>query len=248
MLDQKKVLITGATTPIGLKIIQALQHKYKQVEFVCVTRSKERLISLFDSNAIDTSQIIIAECDLSNYTMASHCLLPILEKKNTIDAVLNIAGMFISKPFLDCDENDFELLVSSNLKTTCVATNIALPYLLRNRGGSIVNLSSTLGLHTIEGTNNVVYDSVKAAIIKFTQSLAKELGPNNIRVNCICPGILVDDMPQDKIRNIAGVLATQPLKRFGNAEEIADAIMYVLSPEASWMTGNIMSINGGINL
>jgi len=248
MQDKIKVLITGATSPIGLRTIHALQHTYKHVEYVCVTRSKAKLVSLFDNYAIDTSRIIIAECDLSNYSQSAQCLLPILDQKGTIDAVLNIAGLFISKPFLDCDEHDFELLVSSNLKTTYVATHIALPYLLKNRGGSIVNISSTLGLHTIEGANNVIYDAVKAAIIKFTQSLAKELGPNNIRLNCICPGILVDDMPQDKIQDIADVLTAQPLKRFGKAEEIANAIMYILSPEASWMTGNFMCINGGINL
>ena len=248
MQDQIKVLITGATTPIGLNTIQALQNTYMHVELVCVTRSKEKLTSLFKKKSIDTSQIIIVECNLANYTLASRCLLPILDQKGTIDAVINIAGLFISKPFLDCDENDFELLVSSNLKTTYVATHIALPFLLRNRCGSIVNISSTLGLRTIEGANNVIYDATKAAVIKYTQSLAKEFGPNNIRVNCICPGILVDDMPQDKIQNLAGVLMTQPLKRFGKAWEIANAIMYLLSPEASWMTGNILCVNGGINL
>lgn len=248
MSEQKKILITGAATLIGLSVIQKLQDQHKQTTFVCVTRNKEKLLTLLYSKGLGDIHYKIAECDLSNYPESQSVLIPILKELGCLDAILNIAGKFISKPFLDSDVDDFDLLISANLKTTYTASHIGLPYLLKNKGGNIVNISSTLGLHTIDGANNVIYDAVKASIIRFTQSLAKELGPSNIRVNCVCPGILIDDMPNEKVHDMTYVLSSQPIKRFGNAEEIADSIIYILSQQASWMTGNIMSLDGGINL
>ncbi len=248
MSEPKKILITGAATSIGLSVIQKLHNQNEQSTFVCITRNKEKLLTLLHDKGLGDIQFKIAECDLSNYYESKSVLVPILKELSCLDAILNIAGMFISKPFLECDEYDFDLLISGNLKTTYTATHIGLLYLLKNKGGNIVNISSTLGLHTIDGANNVIYDAVKAAIIRFTQSLAKELGPSNIRVNCICPGILIDDMSNEKVQDMASVLSSQPIKRFGNAEEIADSIIYVLSQQASWMTGNVMTLNGGINL
>ena len=248
MRAQKIILITGAATPIGLSIIQKLHNQRKQATFVCVTRNKDNLSKLLHDKRLDDIHYEIAECDLSNFPESQSVLTPILKELGRLDTILNIAGKFISKPFLDCDEGDFNVLVSANFKTTFTATHIGLPYLLKNKGGNIINISSTLGLHTIDGVNNVIYDAIKAAIIRFTQSLAKELGPSNIRVNCICPGILIDDMSNKRIHDMAGILTSQPIKRFGNAEEIADAIMYILSQQASWMTGNVMTLNGGLNL
>lgn len=248
MSEQKKILITGAATPIGLSVIQKLHNQHEQVTFVCVTRNKDKFLTLLHDKGLGDIHYKIAECDLSNYPESQSVLGPILKELSCLDAILNIAGKFISKPFLDYDVDDFDLLISANLKTTFTATHIGIPYILKNKGGNIVNISSTLGLHTIDGANNVIYDAVKAAIIRFTQSLAKELGPSNIRINCICPGILIDDMSDEKVQDIAGILSSQPIKRFGNAEEIADSIIYILSQQASWMTGNIMSLNGGINL
>lgn len=248
MSEQKKILITGASTPIGLSVIQKLHNQHERTTFVCVTRNKEKLLTLLHDKGLSDIHYKIAECDLSNFHESQSVLIPILKELGCLDAILNIAGMFISKPFLECDEDEFDLIISANLKTTYTATHIGLPYMLKNKGGNIVNISSTLGLHTIDGANNVIYDSVKAAIIRFTQSLAKEFGPSNIRVNCVCPGILIDDMSNEIVQDMASVLSSQPIKRFGKAAEIADSIIYILSQQASWMTGNVMTLNGGINL
>lgn len=244
----KKILITGASSSIGLKTIQAFQETNAQTHFVCTTRDSVRLHQLLVDNSLESSHVTIAECDLGDYRRASDVLIPVLDNLECIETVVNIAGMYISKPFLDCMENDFDMLVSSNLKTTYVATHISLPYLLKNKGGSIVNISSTLAVRTISGANNVIYDATKAAVIKFSQSLAKEMGPNNIRVNCICPGVLSDNLHVNDNMCMMELLNDQPIKRFGQAIEIADAIVFLSNEKSKWITGNVMMINGGINL
>lgn len=250
------IVLTGASSKMGLVTIKKFLQKYVDCKILCITRNANSLYEQLERVNINAEQILVAETDLSNTKESKDRLYPILESIGSIDILVNIAGFFHSKPFLDTCENDFDMLVGCNLKTIYSSASIVVPYMLSSRHGNIVNISSALGLHTINGSNNVVYDAVKAAVIQFTKSLAKELGRSNIRVNCICPGILhpSDDnlmgLPyeQESINKIMRHLNHQPLQFFGSYTNVADAIAFLSSEESSWTTGAVLSIDGGIIL
>lgn len=252
----KNIVLTGASTPIGISTIRKFQQLYSNCTIACITRNERKLISLFEKMSIDRSSIIIIECNLTDYGKSKNILNNAITKMKTVEILINIAGLFISKPFLDTDIHDFENIINTNFKISYVTTQIVLPYLLKNGSGCIINISSTLGLHTIKGVNNVIYDAAKAAIIQFTKSLAVELGPSNVRVNCICPGILnpIDnnspnrDSMYEEIQSITGHLKNQPLKWFGMSDDIANGILFFSDEHNKWITGAILPIDGGMNL
>ncbi len=165
---------------------------------------------------------------------------------DTIDILVNVVGGLVArKPLAEMDEEFFEYVMKLNVTSTFLATKAVVPHM--DDGGSIVNFSSQAGRDG-GGPGAIAYATAKGAIMTFTRGMAKELGPSNIRVNCVCPGMISttfhDTFTKDQVR--ANVAAATPLRREGQAKEVADLVTYLASPAASFITGAGVDINGGM--
>ena len=163
-----------------------------------------------------------------------------------IDILVNVVGGLVARKSLaEMDEEFFEHVMKLNVTSTFLTTKAAGP--LMGDGGSIVNLSSLAGRDG-GGPGASAYATAKGAIMTFTRGMAKELGPKNIRVNCVCPGMIStsfhDEFTKDEVRkNVAG---GTPLRREGQAQEVADLVVYLGSSDSSFLTGTSVDINGGL--
>lgn len=254
-MNNKVIVITGASSDMGIATIKRMREVYNEPILVCITRNQENLKRKFEECDVSQDRIVFAECDLAHYNVAMSKIQSVLNNYSRVDILINIAGLFVAKPFLETEIDDFDTIVNSNLKSCYTAIKIVVPYMLSNNGGSIVNISSALGIHTIKSGRSSIYDASKAGIIQLTKSLAVEFGADNIKVNCICPGILVpsDDardspMSYQTIKNLSSHLKDQPLKRLGTAKNIADAIIFLSGTWSDWTTGAVLSVDGGIIL
>ena len=164
-----------------------------------------------------------------------------------IDVLVNVVGgMVARKTLAEMDQDFFESIMRLNVTSAFLTCKLVTPYM--REGSAIVNLSSLAGRDG-GGPGASAYATSKGAVMSFTRAMAKELGPSNIRVNCVCPGMIAttfhDTFTKDAVR--AKVAASTPLRREGQAEEVADLVAYLASPEASFITGASVDINGGLN-
>ena len=162
-----------------------------------------------------------------------------------IDILVNVVGgMVARKPLAEMDQDFFNHVMQLNVTSTFLATQSVVPHM--TDGGTIVNFSSLAGRDG-GGPGAAAYATSKGAIMTFTRSMAKELAPQHIRVNCVCPGMISttfhDVFTKDEVRK--NVAASLPLKREGQAAEVADLVAYLASDESSYMTGASIDINGG---
>jgi 3-oxoacyl-[acyl-carrier protein] reductase len=165
---------------------------------------------------------------------------------NKVDILVNVAGgLFARKTLEEIDEKFYDLIMTVNFKSVVFVTKTFKS--LMGQGGAIVNFASQAARDG-GGPGAYLYASSKGAVTTFTRGLAKELGPQGIRVNAVCPGMIAtkfhDDFTKDQVR--ANVAAGTPLRREGKAEEVADLVAYLASDEASFLTGNNVDINGGL--
>jgi 3-oxoacyl-[acyl-carrier protein] reductase len=163
-----------------------------------------------------------------------------------IDVLANVVGgMVARKPLAEMDEEFFDHVMRLNLNSTFLTMKAVVPHM--GDGGSVVNFASLAGRDG-GGPGAAAYATSKGAVMTFTRAMAKELGPSNIRVNCVCPGMISttfhDSFTKDAVR--ANVAAGTPLKREGRAEEVADLVGYLASDESSFLTGTSVDINGGL--
>jgi len=165
---------------------------------------------------------------------------------DSIDILVNVVGGLIArKPLAEMDADFFENVMQLNVTSTFLTSKFVVPHM--GEGGSIVNLASQAGRDG-GGPGALAYATSKGAVITFTRGLAKELGPSGIRVNCVCPGMISttfhDTFTKDEVRK--NVAAGTPLRREGQASEVADLVTYLASPDAAFVTGASIDINGGM--
>lgn len=165
---------------------------------------------------------------------------------DSIDILVNVVGGLVArKPLAEMDEAFFEGVMKLNVTSTFLTMQAVVPHM--GEGGSIVNFSSQAGRDG-GGPGASAYGTAKGAVLTFTRAMAKELGPSGIRVNCVCPGMIAttfhDTFTKDEVR--ANVAAATPVRREGQASEVADLAAYLASPESSFITGAGVDINGGM--
>ncbi len=165
---------------------------------------------------------------------------------DSIDILVNVAGSLVARKTLaEMDESFFEGVMKLNVTSAFLATKFVVPHM--QAGSSIINFASQAGRDG-GGPGACAYATSKGAVMTFTRAMAKELGPSNIRVNCVCPGMISttfhDRFTKDAVR--ANVASATPLRREGQASEVADLVIYLASPEASFITGASLDINGGM--
>lgn len=165
---------------------------------------------------------------------------------NSIDILVNVVGGLVARKTLaEMDVEFFESVMRLNVTSSFLTAKLVTPHM--PAGGAIVNLSSLAGRDG-GGPGAGAYSTAKGAVMTFTRALAKELGPKNIRANCVCPGMIAttfhDTFTKDEVRK--NVAAATPLRRQGQSSEVADLVVYLASPEASFITGASVDINGGL--
>lgn len=237
---KKAVLITGAGSGIGAAT--AIEFSRQGYFVYLLGRNREKL----QNTALQCRQgASIIACDLKDPVQVIKKINEVLAVQiHEVEVLVNNAGIFAKHSTADGSDDLWLEQFQVNLLGALRVTRLMIPYFLRLGRGSIVNVSSTLGLKPTSDTS--AYSATKAAMINWTQSLAQELGSQNIRANAICPGIV--ETPIHGGMDMKTIGHIQPLGRVGQPEEIAKSIYFLASPDSAWTTGAVLSVDGGIHL
>lgn len=239
----KTAIVTGASKGIGAVIASRLNELgYNLVlNYRSNTASMEELINSFTNKE---TQNVIVQCDISNYEDAKKLVDSAYENFKTVDVLVNNAGITKDNLLPLMSEEEFDMVIDTNLKGTFNCCKFISKKMLKQKYGRIINISSVVGLAGNAGQVN--YSASKAGVIGMTKSMARELGKKNILVNAIAPGFIqtemTDKIPEDmKLEMLKNI----PLQRLGQPSDIADAVEFLISDKASYITGQVLSVNGG---
>lgn len=232
----KTVLVTGGSRGIGRAICKAFSDEGYFV-IINYNRSKDEAESLCKSlkNAVTYKADVTNKEDIAAMTAA----FP------EIDVLVNNTGVSLFGVFDGLPEEQVRHLYEVNLFGTLSVSRAVLPSMIRRKNGCIINISSVWG--QCGASCEVDYSASKAAVIGFTQALAKEVGPSYIRVNCVCPGVIDTDMnARLTIAEVETIVESIPLERLGKPEDVANAVLFLAGEKASYISGAVLSVNGGL--
>ncbi|WP_136482842.1 SDR family NAD(P)-dependent oxidoreductase [Cognatitamlana onchidii] len=240
-MKNKTVIITGASTGIGKEIAKYFIARKSNV--VMNSFNEDNLIKAFNDLGAPSNATYLAG-DISKQKTSKKLAALAKEKFNSVDVLINNAGVFAPKPFLDVEEKDLDLYLGVNLKGTYFTSQAVIPQMLKQQNGSIINIGTVLVDHAIDGFPATAPLTSKGAIHSLTRQLAAEFGKNNIRINTIAPGIIRSPL-QGKIgiENADSLAGLHLLNRIGEAIEIAEAAYYLAS--SNFITGETINIAGG---
>ena len=240
----KVAFITGATRGIGRQIAITLA---KEGFDIAINYRKE------NEDLIETQKMVedqMVKCftvqgDVSSFEDSERMVKDIIEEFNHIDILVNNAGITKDMLLMRMKKEDFESVIDANLVGTFNITKNVIPYMMKNRSGRIINVSSVVGISGNAGQTN--YSASKAGIIGFTKSLAKEVGSRNILVNAVAPGFIetqMTDVLKEEVKE--EISKTIPLKRMGTVEDVANVVKFLASKDSSYITGQVINIDGGM--
>lgn len=240
---KKVILVTGASRGIGNNIARNLAKE--NIVIANYNKSEIEAKKLKKDLEEKNINIDIVKANVCNRKQVQEMIKQVLNKYGHIDILINNAGISQYKLFTDITDNDWEEIMNINLNANFIVTQEVVKNMIHNKKGLIVNISSIWGI--TGAAMEVAYSTSKAGIIGLTKSLAKELGPSNIRVNAIAPGIINTEMnskfSKEEINNIKEEI---PLEKIGEPEEITKCIEWLIKD--NYTTGQIISINGGWNI
>lgn len=239
----KTAIITGASKGIGAAIALRLNELgYNLVlNYRSNTGSMEELINNFSNK--ETKNVTV-QCDISNYEDAKRLIDEAYENFGSVDVLINNAGITKDNILPMMSEDEFDQVIDTNLKGTFNCCRHISKRMLKQKYGRIVNISSVVGLAGNAGQVN--YAASKAGVIGMTKSMARELGKKNVLVNAVAPGFIQTEMTDkipDDIKN--EMMKNIPLQKLGQPSDIADAVEFLISDKASYITGQVLSVNGG---
>lgn len=239
----KTVLITGASGEIGSAIALMLaKNNYNLI--LQYNENQENINRIKEESLEFNINVNVIQADLAQETGLNKLFSEInsLHLRPTI--LINNAGISAYGLIQDVSYNDYLKVVNTNLTSTFFCSQQVLTYMLKERFGRIINISSVWG--NVGAANEVLYSTTKGAINTFTKALAKELAPSGITVNAIAPGIVMSKMMANFSEDeINALLMEMPMNRFAMPEEIAQAVLYLIDPSSSYVTGQILTIDGG---
>ena len=235
----KTVLITGGSRGIGKAMVYAFARAGYNV-LLNFNKSE----SLANEIASEFNNVKVYGADVGNQENVLHMVNYAKENFGGIDILINNAGIACNGLFQDLQQDEWNRLINTNLTGVYNCTKAVLPDMIAKKQGKIINISSIWGM--VGASNEVAYSASKAGVIGLTKALAKEVGPSNIQVNCIAPGIVMTDMISDYSLDELNAITDQiPLGRIGSTNDIADLALFLASDSANYITGQIFSPNGG---
>lgn len=239
MRDNKVVFITGGDKGIGRAIVLRLAELYENVIFTYRTNI-EGARAILDSH----HNITCYPCDLSDIQQVKTVAVDVLKKFGRVDILINNAGSENDATFMKMDEKQWIDVINVNLMSLYYFAHSFIPDMINNSWGRVVNFTSIAGYTGAFGKSN--YSAAKAGVVGFTKSLALEFGNKNITVNAISPGAICTDMLMRIPEKYRGkILENIPMQRFGEANEVADLVEFLISNKASYINGQTIHINGG---
>lgn len=237
------ILITGASRGIGRAAAIAFANSGYTV-IVNYLSSEAKALELCSDIKASGGRAIPVRFDVSNRLEVHETLVEIQQKVGHINTLINNAGVAFDGLFTQTSEGDWNRLFDVNVNGVYNCISELLPAMIRAKCGCIINVSSIWGL--VGASCEVAYSSTKAAVIGLTKALAKEVGPSGIRVNCIAPGVIDTDMNSAYSKaDIDALIEATPLSRIGIPEDIASLMLFLASDKASFITGQVISPNGG---
>ncbi|MCD8378108.1 MAG: 3-oxoacyl-[acyl-carrier-protein] reductase [Candidatus Gastranaerophilales bacterium] len=239
--DKKTALVTGGSRGIGRACAIELAKAGYDVVINYAGNSEAAAKTVEDIKALGVN----AEAyrfDVSNKEEVDKSITEIIEKYSRIDVLVNNAGITRDDLFIRMGEDKWNAVINTNLNSAYYVSKPVVKLMMKQRSGSIVNTTSVVGLYGNAGQAN--YSAAKAGLVGFTKSLAKELGVRGIRVNAVAPGFISTDMTKD-LRNTDEYMKMIPLKRMGEAEDIAKAVKF-LAVDADYVTGQVLQVDGGL--
>ena len=238
---EKVAIVTGGSRGIGKAIVEALARKNIKV-VANYNQSGEKVKKLKEELEKESILIDIFKADVSNREQVKEMVDYTINKYGKIDILINNAGINQEKMFQDITDEDWDNIIKVNLYSVFCTTQEVVQYMINQKKGCIINLSSIYGING--GSCAVVYSATKAGIDGITKALAKELGPSDIRVNSIAPGYIDTDMNQKYSgEEVEEIKEETPLEKIGKPEDIAKCIEWLV--EDNFTTGQVISINGG---
>ena len=237
MFENKIVIITGGSRGIGKAIAMDFAGAGAKV-YITYKNSVE-------TGVFDAAGIKYAQCDAASTKEVQDFVDGVIKDNGRVDILVNNAGLTKDGLLMRMSEADWDIVLDTNAKGVFNFTKAVTRQMISQKQGKIVNISSVVGLTGNAGQAN--YAASKAAVIGFTKSIAKELASRNINVNCIAPGYIDTDMTNklnDTVKQ--GILEAVPLKRIGDGSDIANAVMFLSSDKASYITGQTICVDGGM--
>jgi 3-oxoacyl-[acyl-carrier protein] reductase len=246
VLENKIALVTGGSRGIGKSIALTFADAGATVILTYRSSSAEAQ-AVVDEIKRKGHEASAFQADAANFTQAKELVDRIVEQYKRLDILVNNAGITKDTLLMRMNEEDWDVVINTNLKSVFNFTKAVVRQMLSQRSGKIINMTSVVGLMGNAGQAN--YAASKAGIIGFTKSIAKELGSRNIQVNAVAPGFVDTDMTAKLNDEQKKALAEQiPLKRTAKPEEIARVVMFLASPEADYITGQVICVDGGMAL
>ncbi len=241
-LKGKTVLVTGSSRGIGAKTAQHLADLGMRVA-VTYGRSKDKAEEIYKS--LNGDGHLLLPFNVSDEASIKEGFDLISKEFSGLDGLVNNAGITRDQLILRMKEEDFDQVISTNLRGVFLCTKLAVKTMMKAKKGSIVNITSVIG--QMGGAGQANYAASKGGVEAFTKSIAQEVGSRNIRVNCVAPGFIATDMteelPEDR-KN--AILSSVPLNSIGEPIDVAQSVAFLLSDESKYITGQTIGVNGGL--
>lgn len=246
MLKNKVALVTGASRGIGRQIALSLAKEGATV-VVNYNGNKEKADEVVAAIVAEGGVAESYGCNVADFEAAGEMITEVIKKYGSLDILVNNAGITKDGLLLKMTEEDFDKVIDINLKGSFNCIKHVSRQMLKQKAGRIINMSSVVGVVGNAGQTN--YAASKAGVIGMTKSVARELGSRGITVNAIAPGYIDTDMTAVLSDEIKGqIVDSVPLKRMGQVEDIANAVVFLASDKASYITGQVLSVDGGMSM
>jgi 3-oxoacyl-[acyl-carrier protein] reductase len=245
-LTNKVAIVTGGARGIGRDIVWLLAQEGAEVHFFYY-QSQAPAQSLVETAKAEGLNLHAHQVDVGQAGQCQQAVQHILDKTQQVDVLVNNSGIVRDNLLVALEAQDIQAVVNTNLMGVFYMTQAVAPYMMSQRSGSIINISSVSGEKGGRGQSN--YAATKGAINAFTKSMAVELAPRRVRINAVAPGVIETDISK-AVREAGAdeVLSKILLKRFGQASEVAYAVAFLASPFASYITGEILHVDGGFKM
>lgn len=242
---EKVALITGGSRGIGRAVAEKFANKGYNLVINYVSDNTDTKKIQEEFAKISDTKVLLVKTDVTNLSDCEEMVKKAMDEFGRIDVLVNNAGITKDGLLMRMKEEDFDKVIDVNLKGTFNVTKSVIPIMMKQKNGHIVNISSVVGVTGNAGQCN--YSASKAGIIGFTKSLAKELATRNILANCVAPGFIKTDMTDILKDEVKEAINSQiPIKRMGTANEVANAIYFLAGEENTYITGQVLNVDGGM--
>lgn len=248
MLENQVAIVTGASRGIGYGIALSLAHQGVNlvVNYNTSSESIKQLVTTIEDECPNV-KVVAVQANVADFEQSQHLIETAMTTFGRIDILVNNAGITKDSLLMRMNEADFDNVIAVNLKGSFNCMRHVVKYMMKQKSGRIINLSSVSGV--LGNAGQVNYAASKAGVIGMTTSLAREVATRNITVNAIAPGFIETEMTGKLNEAVqTGIKQQIPMQRFGQVEDIAQTVVFLASPAAKYITGQVISVDGGMSM